>query len=327
MAYTARVVAKEHTVIERRVLPNQVPMKWQAFTKWAPPFSISLDGFVSGPPQSRVFKRGPYRNLNHHEGVPALETRATCAQAQLLIRQGLLEEVFTEKGNPRAVLFENDCDEDVCVSDFCLMNPHLVRATMNPLLNKLVHIEDMLDITAGSYRFPTDMLSLKETKWIFEPYNRFRASGELDKRNAISFESIIVDVGHRIMQYLTGHGKTIDLDPRYKVIGGGEGWQMIKAVGLHATQGAFADGHRALVVVRERPDGRFVYSLLRSADFVASLPIDRILKAANAAEGCVDECWGGRTTAAGSPRVSGSKLNPDELTKLVEDCKLRGRTR
>lgn len=305
-------------MVTRKVLPNQVPMSWSSFTRWAPPFSIALDGFVSGRP--RFAKKGPYRNLNHHEGVAPLETRATCAQALVLVRMGLLDEVFSEGGNPRATLFVNDCDEDVCTSDWILHNAPLVRSATNPLLNRMVYIEDMLDTTAGAYPFPTDLEGVKEMMWIFEPYHHFRVSGQIDRRDAGAFESVIVDVGERIGTYLAGRGGRVELDRRYKVVGGGKGWQLLEVIGLHGATGAFADGLRAFATVRERPDGRFVYSLRRSADFVENLPISRLVRHLNKVENCKSDCWGGRTTAAGSPRVSGSSLRPEQFMAEVASC-------
>lgn len=308
-------------MIERKMLPNQVPLTWTEFVKWAPPYSMALDGFVAGKP--RFMKRGPYRNLNHHEDVAALETRATCAQALMLIRAGLVEEVFSLRGTPRVTLFVNDCDEDVCTADFLFHNLPLVRSTMNPLLNRLVYMEDMLDTTAGAYPFPTDLPSLRELMWVFEPYHRFRASGQLDQRDASAFEGVVVEVGHRIKAHILGKGGQIDIDPRYEVIGGGKGWRMIKTVGIHGATGAFADGLRAFVTMRERPDGRFVYSLRRTADFIDALPIPRIVRIANQVEKCSTDRWGGRTTASGSPRVGGSRQNPDELARLIASCQYR----
>lgn len=60
--------------------------------------------------------------------------------------------------------------------------------TMNPLLNKLVFMEDMLDTTAGAYPFPKEMETLHQLMWVFSPYHRFRVNGGLDNRDPLSFE-------------------------------------------------------------------------------------------------------------------------------------------
>ncbi|MCR4312256.1 MAG: hypothetical protein NUV56_03155 [Candidatus Uhrbacteria bacterium] len=62
-------------------------MLWEDFVRQKPPSSIALDGFVTDGP--RFDRAGPWANFNHHEGVPRLETRATCAQVRMALQQGL----------------------------------------------------------------------------------------------------------------------------------------------------------------------------------------------------------------------------------------------
>ena len=57
-------------------------------------------------------------------------------------------------------VYANDCDEDVCMSWFLLKNHALTQQALNPALNRLVHMVDMLDTTAGAFPFPEDMPSL-----------------------------------------------------------------------------------------------------------------------------------------------------------------------
>lgn len=74
-------------MIKLIVNPKTPPMSWQEFTRKYEPRSIAMDGFVSTGP--RFKKTGPYANFNHHEEVSRLETRVTCAQILIAIRQGL----------------------------------------------------------------------------------------------------------------------------------------------------------------------------------------------------------------------------------------------
>lgn len=302
-------------MIELRVEPDTVPMTWQKFTRTAPPRAIALDGYVKTGP--RFNDRGPWINLNHHEEVSRLETRATCAQALICVRQGLFDGFVDDKGNAAATVFVNDCDEDVCLSVFILQNHHLATSTMNPRLNRLVFMEDMLDTTAGAYPFPKDLASLHEVLWVFEPYHRFRVSGQLDRRSADDFRGVIGDVGRRIMAAVAGTPGTIELDTRYKVSWQGVGWCMVTEIGKNARIGLYADGVRAFAAVRERHDGRFVYTLGRSAPFVP-FPLPKLYKKLNEIEGCKGDKWGGSDIIGGSPRVSGSAIHPDELVGIID---------
>lgn len=296
------------------VAPEIAPMDWDTFVSEAPAHSIALDGYVSGPP--RVDLAGPYANFNHHEGVSRLETRSTCAQVLMALRQGLYLS-FRENGLERAVLHVNDCDEDVCLAVFLLSNPHLASHAMNPLLNRLVAMEDALDATAGAYPFPSELPSLEGLAWIFDPYRRFRASGEIDRKGAAAHRAVIEDVGYRIQAHIVGNGGTLPLDTRHDVLRQGTGWSLVDEIGPQARTGMFADGIRAFVSGRERPDGAWTYSIGRMSPFVPfDIPV--ILDALNVTEGTPDDPWGGSDTIGGSPRVAGSRLSPDEVYEIVE---------
>ena len=297
-------------------------MQWADFLPKAGPFAIALDGYVHGGPRfsDKVAEGiGPAINMNHHEEVDRLATRATCAQTLMAIRQGLFD-LFRDEDGPRANVFVNDCDEDVCTSWFLLNQHYWAEQPMNPLLNRLVALEDALDATAGAYPFPVDLPALRNMAWIFEPYRRFRLSGEIDKRDSRSYKSVIEDVEKRIACHLVGTGHDIALDPRFEIVGGGTGWKMVREIGAQARTGMFADGVRAYVSVRSRPDGRYTYVLGRMSPFVPfDIPI--LFKNLNENEGLVQNVdrWGGSDTIGGSPRVAGSGLTPDELTRIIND--------
>ena len=305
-------------MIKLVVCPKSPPISWPKFVRDAPPYAIALDGYVWGGP--RYDEVGPIVNFNHHEDVDRLATRSTCAQVLMAIRQGLFSRFRTEAG-PEASVFANDCDEDVCTAWYLLSHHHLCQQTMHPLLNRLVALEDALDATAGAYPFPVDMPALREMAWIFEPYRRFRLSGEIDKREDRAFQTVIEDVSHRIEQHLVGQGKELPIDTRYERIGGGKGWAMVRETGAQAKTGVFADGIHAYVSVRERPDGRWTYVVGRMSPFVR-FNLDAIFAACNRVEHGdhnSNDLWGGSNTIGGSPRVHGSRLAPDALTKIVDE--------
>jgi len=295
--------------------PKTPPMAWAEFCQKSSPFSIALDGYVSDGP--KFDRGGPRANFNHHEGVSRLETRATCGQILMVVRQGLFK-CFCDQNGPRAEVYTNDCDEDVCAAWFVLNNTHLTQSTANPMVNRLIGMVDALDSTAGAYPFRPDLPALQDLAWIFQPYRRFRKDGGLDARCSGDFFGIVADVELRMLQYVTGHGEKIYLDVRYEKIGGGKGWKMIREIGEHGRTGAFGDNVEAYVIVRERADGRMAYTVGRISQFIP-FDVPRILTALNKAEANPAHLWGGGDTIGGSPRVSGSKLTPDEVARIINE--------
>ena len=302
--------------IKLKVRPKDPPISWQDFVQKYGKYSIALDGYVADSP--KLDPLVPVANFNHHENVSRLETRATCAQVHMLIQLGLFK-LFRDEDGPRADLYVNDCDEDVCLSVAQLRHPHLAESVINPGLNRLVELSDKLDTTAGLFPFSTDMPVLEELAWVYEPYRRFRLSGGLDSRDEGAFESIITDVENRIISFIVGKQKKVRLDIRYKVIKSGTGWAMIEEIGPYGRQGALSDGIRAFVAVRQRNDGKLACSVGRVSECIP-FPIPQILKRLTLVENSpTNESWGGGSTIGGSPRVSGSRLSVDEIFSVVEE--------
>lgn len=297
------------------VQADVVPMSWESFLEKYPAFSISLDGFVSDSPKYAFADPGPSVNFNHHEHCDRLATRATCSQVLMAIRQGLFK-LFRDQNGPKANIYVNDCDEDVCLSWFLLKNSHLVSGAINPLINRLVTMEDALDCTAGAYPYPSDLPVLQELAWIFEPYRTFRVNGGVERKNNSEFKSVICDVENRIMKHITGSGDSVPLDSRYEVIGGGPNWSMVKEIGSQARNGMFSDGIQTYISVRERSNNRWTYTIGKLSSFIP-FNLSLIFDELNKIDSNGDDKWGGSNTVGGSPRVNGSKLNPKELQEII----------
>lgn len=298
-------------------------VSFDAFVQKAAPFSIALDGYVYGGP--RFHAKGPHASFNHHEEVDRLATRSTCAQVLMSLRQGLFTR-FRKDGNPTALVHVNDCDEDVCLAWTLLKHHYLAEGSINPILNRLVAMEDALDCTAGAYPFPKDLPALREMAWVFEPYRQFRSGGMLDKRDPSSYRSVISDVEHRILQHIAGRGHEVPLDTRYEVVGGGTGWSMVREKGAQARTGMFSDGIRTFVAVRDRGDNRYTYTIGKMSPF-NSLDLVALTERLNDMEGgggeyFEDEAdyWGGGNMIIGSPRMYGSKLTLDQITQVMNEA-------
>ena len=296
--------------------PNTVPLTRHQFLKKAPQFSIAIDGYCAEAPF--YDQKGKRLNLNHHDNVSRDDTRATCAQALMKVRCGLYKRFQTVEGKPTSSIFANDCDEDVCLTHFILTYPHLVAYSINPLLNRLVHMEDMLDTTAGAYSFPPHMNSMEELMWIFDPYHRFRVGGGLDRRNVNEYTGIVKDVEMRILQFLSGNGLRKELDTRFEVLDKRESFSLVKEIGTNARIGLYATHIDAFISVRTRPDGKYVYSIGKQSIFVR-FGIEDICQVLNDAEGNTNERWGGGNLIIGSPRVSGSEIPPQDVVRMVGD--------
>lgn len=302
-----------HIVLSLR--PGAEAHSWSDFCETHPSYSIALDGYVSG--MSRFDRRGPWLTLDHHAEVDRLSARATCSQVLLCIRQGLFE-TFRDDQGPRATVFANDCDEDVCLSWYLLENPQVSCLPSHLRLNRLVQAVDLLDTTAGATVHPLDQRRMGELAWIFEPYRQSLVQGSLDLPLAGMHRKIIAAVSHRIHEHLVDEGGIVPLDMRYERIGGGKGWAMVREIGPQARAGMVAAGIRAYVSVRQRTDGNWNYTIGRVSPFI---PFDvlAILRALNRIEEPRRGMWGGGNLVGGSPRLQGSSLQPKEVIQIVDN--------
>jgi len=186
----------------------------------------------------------------------------------------------------------------------------------NRRLNRLVSIEDLLDSTAGAYSYPPEMPEIKKAAWVFEPYRRFRLQGGIEEADAHEYRKIVFEVEKRILAHINGDGKSLRLDTRYEIIGGGPTWVMVKEIGLYARTGMFADGICAYVSVRELRNGKFAYIVARMSPYV-HFPILKFCRRFNALEKCTNKRWGGSHICIGSPLPDGSDISPWFLEKDI----------
>jgi len=284
----------------------------EAFVATHPPFSIALDGYVGTEPFLELAPNGPYRNFNHHEVVDRSCTAATCEQARRAVLLGLYD-LFRDRGGRRAQLYVNDCDQDVCLSTWILQNPD--RAG-EPLIRVLTQVEDLLDMSAGTFPMPHDRDRLAEVRWVFEPYAAARP--RLLTMTANDMRTVIEHVHHRIDEFAMGRAIKQPLDGEYRRLGGGE-WWMVEVDHVTARERMVTAGVRAAVEVTGRHDGRYVYSVWRRSEYIVWFPVRRILDALSEAEGIKpgEPAWGGADNVGGSPRPHGSKLTPKQVEDVV----------
>ncbi|HEU0030312.1 MAG TPA: hypothetical protein VFQ53_06765 [Kofleriaceae bacterium] len=280
------------------------------------PYSVALDGYVYGEPWLYVGPDGPYRNFNHHETVDRSCTSATCEQARRAVILGFYD-LFRRGGTRTAKLFVNDCDQDVCLASWILMNPD--RAT-EPLVRIISQIVDLLDMSAGVFPMPHERDLLGEIRWVFDPY--LRARPNLSSMTGDVMREVIRDVHHRMDRFVIGRGETVPIIGEYTSIGGGPGWLFAEVTHQSAREKMAASGVRAAVELFGRNGERYLYSLWRRSEYVVGFPVRDILAALNVAEGFqpIDPTgWGGAETVGGSPRHRGSALAPKQVEAIVNE--------
>ncbi len=317
------------------VCPLEPGQTRKVFCQETDPFSIALDGYVFGGPWYE--KKGPRANFNHHEEVDRLATRSTCGQVYLAIRQGLFRKFRNKTSGHHAHVYVNACDEDVGMSWFQLKHGDIVeqkqkRATDPEVyrrLHRLVTMEDLLDTTSGAYPLPPDYPTLERVNWVFEPYQQFRFAGKVRERQKEAFRGIIDIVCERIMEYIHGHGKSVDLDLRFEVIGGGQGWSMVRKIGAQARTGMFGQGIHAYITVQQRGNENLWDYSIGCTSIFDDFDVPYAIKRLNKAEGLIDnhDRWGGGNTTGGSPQIAGSKLSPRQVEEIINrECKCIGHT-
>ncbi len=302
--------------VELHVYPR-VMISWEEFLIHAPPNSIALDGYVTGPP--RVVLNPTYINLNHHEGVDRLATRATCSQVLIYLKQDMAESLRI-RGIPKFQIFINDPDQDTSLAVWLLVNHDRFRGERSePLVNKLVAIEDLLDVTAGAYPLDPGSGAMQEIAWVFEPYTSAKVAGRIPTMAGAEMANVVSAVGKRIDRYTLGRAERLPLDMRYETLGGGRGWKLIREVGAHARTGLLADGIKAFVSLISENGGKYQYSIGMMSQFIP-FPLERLFISLNRAEGLSDSPgnrWGGSNIIGGSPRLTASRLAPGEIEQII----------
>lgn len=218
-------------------------------------------------------------------------------------------DLFREGGRRRAQLWVNDCDQDVCLSTWILMNPD--RAG-EPLVRVLASIEDLLDMSSGTFPMPHERDLLGQVRWVFEPYARVRP--RLIAMSGEDMRHVINDVHLRIEEFAVGRAHPMPLVGEYRRIGGGE-WWLVEVDQPQARERMVAAGVRAAVEVTGRHGDRWIYSVWRRSEYIVWFPVREILAALSAAE--PDGAWGGADNVGGSPRPNGSALEPAQVERIV----------
>jgi hypothetical protein len=304
---------------------------FEAFCASAPPFSIALDGIVNDGP--KFDKTGPRINIDHHTGVARLATRCTAAQVEMKIAQGLLK-AYEQEGVAKAIIFVNDCDEDVCLSLFLLKYAHIPAIIRHPSTARLIEITDKLDTTGGMYHFSPQSKELRDQSWVMDPYKHFMIRGGTAKQYTSQEErnhaylQVIDEVENRIIRYLTGNAKKaleeFIVDTSFNIVyrDSDSSWALVDTLGAQGRTGMAFASIPAYVYLKyaDGANNRYQYSIGRASEFITYFNIPELYTILNQAEGdSVHEKnkWGGSSIIGGSP-PEGSTLSPQEIIAIIQ---------
>ncbi len=299
----------------------RVVKTWNQFIKESPPYSIALDGYVSGAPKYQP--EGPRLNLNHHKtAVDGHSALCASMQAYLKLKTGLFEK-FAVNGGPHAQVYVNDADQDSSLAAFILTKPEVSSSAKNQnKLEELLYHEQIMEITGGMFPLDTKSRIMQKMAWIFEPYDSVRMSEKIYSMNADEMKNLMQDIFLRIENHLSGRSCEMGLDNSYTILHGNhENFALVKENSVYSRAKMIKEGIKAFALLVKENAGVYKYTLGKISDFVP-IPLPKIYDFLNKFENIkLDDAdrWGGSRTIGGSPRINGSKIPPEKLFELIKD--------
>jgi hypothetical protein len=308
-------------------------LSFDKFCEKAPRGSIALDGIVKGVTQFN--ENGPWMNIDHHSE----KTKSTAAQIEDFILKNQLG-AFEKDGKISANLYVNHCDEDVCLSLFLLKYAHIPEIINHEKMQRLVKINDNLDIAGGMYPYAADSPDLKEVTWVMEPYQQFmlnkgttgKYSSDEDRNTA--YLGVVGQVEERIISYLTGEAeaKIREYKPKTefeKIEHDHEDqWTFVKNLEAQGRTKMARDKIPAYVYLKNYDEKarKYYYSIGKLSESVDYFDLPKFYELLNGAEAAKvtdpnnikndTNKWGGSTIVGGSPPL-GSVLSPEEIIKII----------
>ena len=305
--------------IKLHVLPRK-SMTWQEFMEETPSNSIALDGVVRGGP--RWDEQTRHINFDHHEFVEREATMSTCKQVWYAIKGGLFQSFKDERGRPFANVYVNDPDQDTALAVWELRNYKSLEGTNgSPTLNRLIELNDRLDVTGGSFPMSLSDQLVRQHLWVFQPYADLRRSGKLADANAEEMMNCLDATSFRLTEFLVGRGEEVELDSRHEILHEDSRFKVINEIGGNdARYMLFANGMNAFIsLVATRQDGNRVFTVGKRSRFIP-FPVRSLYGVYNDAEGLTSENgWNGSDLVGGSSRLLGSKLAPTDLFTITKD--------
>lgn len=301
--------------VEIIIIPGKVVSPEEFFGSEFPPYSIGIDGFVSGPPCASKNRRR--RSFNHHEGVDRIATRSACAQVLAAEKMGLSER-FTVNGGRRMTVWMKGINQDEVLASFILRHPDLID---RPMLKQLVQLEDLLDMSNGLFPIRKRWHLLRRLVWIFEPYTQARADDSIFTMNAEGQMALLEEMHDRIHKTLFGRGEEKEPDTRCDIITQYDGWAHVREIGQHARYSMAHKGIKAFVSIRDATDGKKHVVIGRLSPDIWWFDYECMAPIFNKLDGCAvasGQYWSGADNALCSPRKDGTKQSDEKILSTVE---------
>ena len=238
-------------------LPRQ-QMTRADFLDNTPRNSIALDGMVSGGPYFHAATN--HVNYDHHDKVVREATMSTAMQVYYAIKGGMMTRFMNDPVDDNSVsVYVNDTDQDTALAVWLLMNYKLFEGVQSiPSINRLLALNDRLDITGGAFPMNLSDQLVHQYTWIFEPYINLRKSGVLATATAEVLHDNLVATMSRITKYMMGNGGESIPDTRHEILYDGHGFKIVDEIGGSAARThLFSLGMKAFIsLIAARPDGQ-----------------------------------------------------------------------
>ena len=299
------------------ILPRE-QCSWDEFLKKTPERSIALDGYVvSGPNWD---EKSLHVNFDHHSGVVREATMSTAMQVYFAIKSGLMD-----RFNGNANVYINDVDQDTTMAIWLLKNYKLFSGTNSiPNINRLLTLNDRLDITGGAFPMSLDDQVYHQHMWVFQPYTDLRKSGLLATANETVMNSCLESILNRITKFMLGQAEEYKPTVTFDILFKSNQFKVVDETvgGIEARHFLFSNGTidaGYVSIVSKKSNGNFVYTLGKRSRYV-DFPLNKLYKALNDVEGFdrnQNRGWGGSDLIGGSDRLEGSKLSWEEVVEII----------
>ena len=282
-------------------------LDFATFCKTHPPVSVSLDGYVIGPPAYDRY--GLRMNLDHHATVSRLEPLATAHQVLMHLSARTFQRFYDD--GRMFTAFVRDCDEDVCMATYLLTYPQVIDPAYGQRILRYVGAVAQMDVMCGVYNFINSTV-LEELKYVFAPYREYRESGRIEHRQEWEHYRVIASVHERIThQLFAPEPQRIDLDPRYDLLYESKHFCVVREIGSDARTQLAKDGRTAFISVSDRPQGGIRFTAV-SIDPMSAFSIPMFMQWYNSAEKNGGQAGGGNMVI-GSDYYKGCSLSVEEL--------------
>ena len=289
-------------------------MTWAEFCVVTPERSIALDGFVkdTGPAWDEA---GLRVNFDHHSGCVREATMSTAMQIFFAIKGGLMERLGGE-----ANVYINDPDQDTSLATWLLKHYSMFTGIQShPVINRLLTLNDRLDITGGAFPMQLDDEVAEMHAWAFDPYTEIRVSGRLAEADESTMRSCVESVHARLDRILMGQGERRKLHKEHEIWHDSPyGYKIVNETGGNeARYWLYSQGMNSFVSrVATASYGSHVYSIGRRSKYI-KFPVKALMSALNKHEDFPD-VWGGSDLIGGCGRAHRSKLSWQEIRDILD---------